>query len=69
MKALRDYRERRYEMLVDVVYRRRGWTNDGVPTEDTLLRLGVDFPDVGDQSLIAAGHLIDRLGNVLDLIG
>lgn len=48
MKALRDYRERRYEMLVDVVYRRRGWTNDGVPTEDTLLRLGVDFPDVLD---------------------
>ena len=31
-----------------------------------LLAQGVDFPDVGDQSLIAAGHLIDRLGNVLD---
>jgi len=23
---------------------RRGWTNDGVPTSETLQRLGIDFP-------------------------
>jgi aldehyde:ferredoxin oxidoreductase len=46
MKALRDYREERYEKLVDAVYKRRGWTKDGVPTLETVKRLGIDFPDV-----------------------
>ena len=46
MAAVRKYREGRYETLVDTVYARRGWTMDGVPTSETLIRLGVDFPDV-----------------------
>jgi len=46
MAALRMYREARYEKLVDAVYTRRGWTHNGVPTLDTLKRLGIDFPEV-----------------------
>ena len=46
VKALRAYREEQYEKLCDVVYKRRGWTNDGVPTVETLKRLDIDFPDV-----------------------
>jgi aldehyde:ferredoxin oxidoreductase len=43
---LRAYREQQYEKLTDAVYRRRGWTPDGVPTLETLRRLRIDFPDV-----------------------
>lgn len=44
--ALREYRMDRYEQLLDAVYKRRGWTKDGVPTAEKLLDLGIDFPDV-----------------------
>jgi len=44
--ALRKYREDRYEMLVDAVYKRRGWDADGVPALETVKRLGIDFPEV-----------------------
>ncbi len=44
--ALRKYREEQYERLKDAVYARRGWTRDGVPTLETLRRLGIDYPDV-----------------------
>lgn len=44
--ALRKYREDRYETLMDAVYKRRGWTSDGVPTVETLQRLKIDFPEV-----------------------
>jgi aldehyde:ferredoxin oxidoreductase len=44
--ALRLYREDRYEKLVDAVYKRRGWTHNGIPTVDTLQRLGIDFPEL-----------------------
>ncbi|MBA4400203.1 MAG: aldehyde:ferredoxin oxidoreductase, partial [Anaerolinea sp.] len=46
MAAVRAYREGRYEKLVDAVYKRRGWTCDGVPTLETVKRLGIDYPDV-----------------------
>ncbi len=44
--ALRRYREEQYEKLIDAVYERRGWTKNGVPTLETLKRLGIDYPDV-----------------------
>jgi aldehyde:ferredoxin oxidoreductase len=44
--ALRRYRENRYNMLVDAVYKRRGWTENGIPKVETLKRLGINFPDV-----------------------
>jgi aldehyde:ferredoxin oxidoreductase len=43
---LRAYREEQYERLIDAVYKRRGWTEDGVPTVETLQRLRIDFPEV-----------------------
>ena len=42
----RKYREKRYQTLMDAVYRRRGWTADGVPTLAKLEELGIDFPAV-----------------------
>ena len=46
MAALRKYREEQYEKLTDAVYKRRGWTPDGIPTLETLKRLKIDFPEV-----------------------
>lgn len=43
---LRRRREAQYETLKDAVYKRRGWTPDGIPTVETVRRLGIDFPDV-----------------------
>jgi aldehyde:ferredoxin oxidoreductase len=41
---LRKYREEQYEGLLDAVYKRRGWTKNGVPKLETLKMLGIDFP-------------------------
>lgn len=46
IKATRDYRQDRYEQLMDVVYARRGWTKNGVPTLEHIKMLGIDFPEV-----------------------
>jgi aldehyde:ferredoxin oxidoreductase len=46
LKALRDYREGHYEKLKDAVYKRRGWSPDGIPTAEKIKELGIDFPDV-----------------------
>lgn len=42
----RAYREQRYEQLMDTVYKRRGWDNNGIPTLEKIHALGIDFPDV-----------------------
>ena len=46
--ALRAYREDQYEQLIDAVYKRRGWSEDGIPTVEKLQELGIDFPEVLD---------------------
>lgn len=46
MKATRDYRESQYEKLTDAVYKRRGWTMEGVPTPEKLKEIGVDLPEL-----------------------
>jgi len=46
MAVLRAFREAEYQRLADAVYKRRGWTPDGVPTVQKLQELGIDFPDV-----------------------
>ena len=46
MALHRKYREDRYQKLVDAVYKRRGWTSNGIPTLETLKRNGIDFPEV-----------------------
>ncbi|HOU22929.1 MAG TPA: aldehyde ferredoxin oxidoreductase C-terminal domain-containing protein, partial [Anaerolineae bacterium] len=48
VQLLRQHREQRYQQLVDAVYKRRGWTPEGIPTVETVRRLGIDFPDVLD---------------------
>mgnify|MGYP005841096451 FL=1 len=46
LAALRKYRLEQYESLVDAVYKRRGWNNQGVPTVEHLTKLGMDMPEV-----------------------
>jgi aldehyde:ferredoxin oxidoreductase len=46
MKLLRRYREEQFESLVDAVYKRRGWNNNGVPTIEFLKKIGMDLPEV-----------------------
>jgi aldehyde:ferredoxin oxidoreductase len=46
INLLRRYREERYEQLVDAVYKRRGWSKNGVPTLETASRLGIDIPEI-----------------------
>ena len=46
IKALREYREKYYEQLMDAVYEKRGWDKNGVPKLETLKRLGIDYPEV-----------------------
>ena len=48
MSILRKYREDRYEQLVDTVYKRRGWNNNGIPTIEKLRELHMDLPEVID---------------------
>jgi aldehyde:ferredoxin oxidoreductase len=42
----RAWREDRYRKLCDAVYKRRGWTGNGIPTIATLKKFKVDFPEV-----------------------
>ena len=46
MKVLRKYREDQYEGLLNAVYKRRGWNNNGVPTIEFLKKIGMDLPEV-----------------------
>jgi len=46
LKILRKYREGQYENLLDAVYKRRGWNNNGVPTIEFLKRIGMDLPEL-----------------------
>ncbi len=46
MEALRTYREDQYRQLANAVYKRKGWTPDGVPTIDHLKSIGMDLPEV-----------------------
>ena len=46
VRLLRNYREEQYQKLCDAVYLRRGWNSNGIPTMDTLQRLGIDFSEV-----------------------
>jgi aldehyde:ferredoxin oxidoreductase len=43
---LRAYREAQYELLLDAVYKRRGWDLNSIPTVEKLRELGVDLPEV-----------------------
>lgn len=40
----RKYRENQFELLTDAVYKRRGWTTNGVPKPEHLKEIGMDLP-------------------------
>ncbi|MEG6615545.1 aldehyde ferredoxin oxidoreductase C-terminal domain-containing protein [Peptococcaceae bacterium 1198_IL3148] len=46
LQVLRNYREGQYQKLIDAVYQRRGWTEQGIPKIETLQALGIDLPEV-----------------------
>ena len=46
MARLREYRLDQYNKCMDAVYKRRGWSQDGVPTLDRLKELGIDLPQI-----------------------
>lgn len=48
MEITREYRLDQYEKLLDSVYKRRGWTKNGVPTLDYLKNIGMDLPELID---------------------
>ena len=54
MALHREWRTGRYNQLVDAVYKRRGWTPNGVPTMETLTKFKIDFPEV---VAVVKGHL------------
>jgi len=45
---MRTYRESQYEKLLDAVYKRRGWTNNGVPKIEHLKNIEMDLPELID---------------------
>ncbi|HEX3048208.1 MAG TPA: aldehyde ferredoxin oxidoreductase C-terminal domain-containing protein [Bacillota bacterium] len=45
-EVLRRFREEQYEKLIDAVYKRRGWDNNGIPKVETLKDLGMDLPEI-----------------------
>jgi aldehyde:ferredoxin oxidoreductase len=42
----REYRMSQYDSLTDAVFKRRGWTSDGCPTPEHLVKIGMDLPEV-----------------------
>jgi aldehyde:ferredoxin oxidoreductase len=46
VKITREYRMKQYITMMDTVYKRRGWTNEGVPKIERLRELGIDFPEI-----------------------
>jgi len=42
----REYRQSQYEQLIDAVYKRRGWTNNGIPKIEKLKSIGMDLPEL-----------------------
>jgi aldehyde:ferredoxin oxidoreductase len=48
IRLTRIYREDQYEKLIDAVYKRRGWNNNGIPTIGFLKKIGMDLPEVID---------------------
>lgn len=46
ISLVRNYRLDQYEKLTDAVYKRRGWTSNGVPTLEHLKTIGMDLPEV-----------------------
>lgn len=46
IEKLQAHRRGEWEKLVDAVFKRRGWDNNGIPTLETVKRLGIDTPEI-----------------------
>jgi aldehyde:ferredoxin oxidoreductase len=46
IRIARQERTARFEKLIDPVHTRRGWTPQGVPTDERIRGLGIGFPEV-----------------------
>jgi len=46
MQKTRAHREDQYRQLINAVYKRKGWTPEGVPTLEHLSAIGMDLPEV-----------------------
>ena len=46
VKITRKHREEVYEKLLDAVYKRRGWTRNGIPKVEHLKELKMDLPEL-----------------------
>jgi len=57
IEKLLAFRRSEWEKLVDAVFKRRGWDENGVPTLETVKRLGIDTPEIVG--------LIKEQGNIL----
>jgi len=44
--VLRKHREAQYEKLLDAVYNRRGWDENGVPKLEFMKSIGMDLPEI-----------------------
>jgi len=53
---LRAYRVAQYERLMDAVYKRRGWDENGIPTLEKVRELGIDLPEVVELIKQKTGH-------------
>jgi len=48
LALLHEHRRAQYEKLTDVVYREKGYDQNGIPTDESLRRLGLDHPEFMD---------------------
>jgi len=46
MKITMDYRWDQFRQLVDAVYKRRGWTPNGIPKLEKLIEIEMDLPEL-----------------------
>lgn len=46
VRITREFRLKQYDLLTDAVFKRRGWTPDGIPTPEHLKAIGMDLPEV-----------------------
>jgi len=58
MSKLRKYREEQYDLLLDSVYKRRGWDMDSIPTLEKMKELGIDLPGVINEIKNAQGKIL-----------
>jgi aldehyde:ferredoxin oxidoreductase len=49
MSHLRKYRQDQYELLLDAVYKRRGWDENSIPSIEKIKDLGLDLPILLDE--------------------